>query len=120
MKRYSVETVTEAAVRYFYIQDCETMEMEILPSRYLVHKVKSNRSPNTVKRAAFALCYYLEYLSEKGCSTDQSWGTVTLRQPLSSKPLYQAPAAALRRYPSCPGLPVWKSLECSFSISSSR
>ena len=65
MKRYSVETVTEAAVRYFYIQDCETMEMELLPSRYLVHKVKSNRSPNTVKRAAFALCYYLEYLSEK-------------------------------------------------------
>lgn len=58
MKRYSVETVTEAAVRYFYIQDCETMEMELLPSRYLVHKVKSNRSPNTVKRAAFALCYY--------------------------------------------------------------
>ena len=56
MKRYSVETVTEAAVRYFYIQDCETMEMELLPSRYLVHKVKSNRSPNTVKRAAFALC----------------------------------------------------------------
>ena len=65
MKRYSVETVTEAAVRYFYIQDCETMEMKLLPSRYLVHKVKSNRSPNTVKRAAFALCYYLEYLSEK-------------------------------------------------------
>ena len=28
MKRYSVEAVTEAAVRYFYIQDCETMEME--------------------------------------------------------------------------------------------
>ena len=65
LKRYSVETVTEAAVRYFYIQDCETMEMELLPSRYLVQKVKSNRSPNTVKRAAFALCYYLEYLSEK-------------------------------------------------------
>ena len=71
MKRYSVETVTEAAVRYFYIQDCETMEMELLPSRYLVHKVKSNRSPNTVKRAAFALCYYLEYLSEKQMEISQ-------------------------------------------------
>ena len=65
MKRYSVETVEEAATKYFYIQDCETMEMELLPSRYLMHKVRSNRSPNTIKRAAFALCYYLEYLSEK-------------------------------------------------------
>lgn len=65
MKRYSVETAVEAATRYFYIQDCETMEMELLPSKYLMHKVKSNRSPNTEKRSAFALCYYLEYLSEK-------------------------------------------------------
>ena len=65
MKRYSVETAVEAATRYYYIQNCETMEMELLPSKYLMHKVKSNRSPNTVKRAAFALCYYLEYLSEK-------------------------------------------------------
>ena len=65
MKRYSVETAVEAATRYFYIQDCETMEMELLPSKYLMHKVKSNRSPNTIRRAAFALCYYLEYLSEK-------------------------------------------------------
>ena len=56
MKRYSVETVTESAVQYFYIQDCETMEMELLPSRYLVHKVKANRAPNTVQRAAVALC----------------------------------------------------------------
>ena len=71
MKRYSVEIVEEAATKYFYIQDCETMEMELLPSRYLMHKVRSNRSPNTIKRAAFALCYYLEYLSEKGMDTTQ-------------------------------------------------
>ena len=71
MKRYSVEIVEEAATKYFYIQDCETMEMELLPSRYLMHKVRSNRSPNTIKRAAFALCYYLEYLSEKGMDITQ-------------------------------------------------
>ncbi len=71
MKRYSVEIVEEAATKYFYIQDCETMEMELLPSKYLMHKVRSNRSPNTIKRAAFALCYYLEYLSEKGMDTTQ-------------------------------------------------
>ncbi len=41
MKRYSVEIVEEAATKYFYIQDCETMEMELLPSKYLMHKVRS-------------------------------------------------------------------------------
>lgn len=64
MRRYSVECVEEGAVKYFFISDCETKELVLLPSRYLTHKTKTNRSPNTVKRAAFAVCYYLEYLKE--------------------------------------------------------
>ena len=64
MKRYSVETAWEGRKQYYYIQDEETLDIVLLPSRYLMHKIKSNRSPNTVKRAAYALCYYLEYLSE--------------------------------------------------------
>lgn len=64
MRIYSVETVAEGAVKYYFIRDCETMEVMLLPSKYLKHKTKSNRSPNTVKRAAFAICYYLEYLKE--------------------------------------------------------
>ena len=64
MKRYSVETAWEGRKQYYYIQDEETLDIALLPSRYLMHKIKSNRSPNTVKRAAYALCYYLEYLSE--------------------------------------------------------
>ena len=26
---------------------------------------KANRSPNTIRRSAFAICYYLEYILEK-------------------------------------------------------
>ena len=65
MKRYTVETAPEGTIKYFYIMDCETLEIALLPSKYLKHKVKSNLSPNTVKRYAFSLCCYLEYLSER-------------------------------------------------------
>lgn len=65
MTRYSVQTEREGTDRFFYILNLETMEMELLSSRYLMHRVRSNRSPNTIKREAMSLCYYLEYLSEK-------------------------------------------------------
>lgn len=64
MRRYAVGTIAEGATKYFYIRDDETMDVVLLPSKYLKHKTRSNRSPNTVKRAAFAICYYLEYLKE--------------------------------------------------------
>lgn len=56
------------------IRDCETMEIVLLPSKYLKHKTKANRSPNTVKRAAFAICYYLEYLKEIPMEATQVYG----------------------------------------------
>lgn len=65
MAQFSVEVVSEGAKKYYYIQDNELMEMVLLPSQYLAHKVKCNLSPNTVKRAAFALCYYMKYLKER-------------------------------------------------------
>lgn len=65
MKRYTVETAEEGRKKYFYIMDCDTLEIEPLSSKYLVHKIKSNRSPNTIRRSAFAISYYLEYLLEK-------------------------------------------------------
>ncbi|WP_455616946.1 tyrosine-type recombinase/integrase [Eisenbergiella sp.] len=65
MKRYAVEKVQEGNKKYFYIMDMETFEIALYPSKYLKHKTNSNRSPNTVKRYAFSLCCYLEYLAEK-------------------------------------------------------
>lgn len=65
LKRYTVEKVQEGSQKYFYIMDMETLEIVLYPSKYLKHKTKSNLSPNTVKRYAFSLCCYLEYLAEK-------------------------------------------------------
>ena len=66
MRRYAVETIMDGTVKYYFIRDCETLEIVTLPSRYLKHKIKSKRSPNTVKRSAFSICYYLEYLGAQG------------------------------------------------------
>lgn len=60
MKRYSVEMVRDASVKYYYIRDNETMGIVELPSRYLKHKTMSKRSPNTVRRSAFSILYYLD------------------------------------------------------------
>ena len=35
--------------------------MVLLPAKYLKHKTVMNYSPNTVKRSAFAICYYFHY-----------------------------------------------------------
>lgn len=62
---YKVEMIKEGTEKYFFIRDLDTMGIEELPSKYLMHKIKCRRSPNTVKRSAFAICYYMEYMAEK-------------------------------------------------------
>lgn len=64
MKRYTVQMVKEGRRKYYYIQDSESYEIVPLASKYLMHKIRTNRSPNTVKRAAFPISYYLNYLTE--------------------------------------------------------
>lgn len=66
MRQYVVENLTDNGVRYFFIRDCETLDMVLLPTKYLKHKTMMNHSPNTVIRSAFAICYYFEYLAKMG------------------------------------------------------
>jgi len=33
MRRYAVETLVDEAVKYYFIRDCETLEIVRLPSR---------------------------------------------------------------------------------------
>ena len=54
---YKVETIKDGTEKYFYIRDLDTMAIEELPSKYLMHKIKCRRSPNTVKRSAFAIIW---------------------------------------------------------------
>lgn len=64
VRQYTVENLTDNGIKYFFIRDCETLKMVLLPTKYLKHKTVMNCSPNTVKRSAFAICYYFEYLAE--------------------------------------------------------
>lgn len=74
MGKYSVVMEKDGTTKYYFIRNTETFGMELLPSKYLAHKIRSNRSPNTVRRSAFAICYYLEYMDEKQMELDGVYG----------------------------------------------
>lgn len=61
MKKYAVEMVRDANMKYYYIQNLDTMEIELLPTKFLTHKTRANESPNTICRMARAICYYMNY-----------------------------------------------------------
>ena len=42
----------------------QSWQMVLLPSKYLTHLIRANRSPNTVGRRAKSIRFYLEYLNE--------------------------------------------------------
>jgi len=61
--------VMETTVRNktaYYIQRCSDFGILRLPTKYLKHKILENRSPNTGRRIAYGLCYYMAYLQETG------------------------------------------------------
>jgi integrase len=62
--------IKDVSTKYFYIRDLETMDIVELPTKYLTHMTRANRSPNTIRRNAFAICYYLEYMNEKRMELD--------------------------------------------------
>lgn len=41
------------------------LDIVLLPTKYLTHMTKANRSPNTIRLSVFAICYYLEYMDTK-------------------------------------------------------
>ena len=65
MRRYELETEREGSAVYFFIRDIETLDIVLLPTKYLMHKIRSKCSPNTIRRSALSILYYLEYIHEK-------------------------------------------------------
>ncbi len=65
MSRYQVKMQQDGSKRYYYICDMDSMDIELYPSKYLTHKVRAKQSPNTIRRAALALAYYLQYIDEQ-------------------------------------------------------
>lgn len=74
MKRYCVISEQDGTKTYYFIRDCQEWEMVLLPSKYLTHKTRANRSPNTIRRSAFAIAFYLEYLNESGMEINEVYG----------------------------------------------
>ena len=53
LRQYTVENLTDNGIKYFFIQECEALEMVLLPAKYLKHKTVMNCSYNTVKNVRF-------------------------------------------------------------------
>jgi len=45
MARYAVEHIWEGKKEYFLIRDHQSWQMVLLPSKYLTHLIRANRSP---------------------------------------------------------------------------
>lgn len=65
MNPYTVERIQDGSVTYFFIRCMEDMSIMPLPTKYLTHMTRAKKSPNTVKRIAFSISYYMTYLEEK-------------------------------------------------------
>lgn len=62
MGRFCVESLKVNGNNWYCIKDGETGEMIFEATKYLKHKVREHLSPNTVRKIAYALTYYLDFL----------------------------------------------------------
>lgn len=65
MKLYEVDKIIDRKKTYYFLREKESMMIETLPTMYLSHRVRANVSPNTVRREAYSLSYYMDYLGER-------------------------------------------------------
>lgn len=71
MNLYVVDNIENDGIIFYVIRYSEDMSIVSGPTKYLVHKVKAHCSPNTVKRIAFSLSYYLAYLEKNKLKLDE-------------------------------------------------
>lgn len=67
-KRFKVDKVLEKGRVYYLIRDQIDYTSPGMENYFLVHLVKTGKSPNTVKSKAFAISYYKNYLDGKNAS----------------------------------------------------
>ena len=70
MAQFVVDMQMEKQEKFYFIREKESMDIVLLPSKYLMHKKRSRISPNTIRRSAFALSYYLNYMDENQLHLD--------------------------------------------------
>lgn len=70
MAKYTVEMQMDKQEKFYFIRENKSGDIVYLPSKYLMHKKRSKISPNTIRRSAFALSYYLNFMDEKQLCLD--------------------------------------------------
>ena len=73
MEQFIVDMQTEKSKKYYFIREEVSQEIVLLPSQYLMHKTRAKGSPNTIKRSALVISYYLNYLSENQLTMEDVW-----------------------------------------------
>ncbi|MBQ9278310.1 MAG: tyrosine-type recombinase/integrase [Lachnospiraceae bacterium] len=64
MNSYITGNVSEGNTTYYYVINSLDMEIVKTATRYLKYRVRANYSPNTIKRCAFSISYYLTFLDK--------------------------------------------------------
>ena len=54
----------------FFLRSSDDMSIIREPSKYLKHKMKEHCSPNTIRRIAYAICYYISFITERGLTVE--------------------------------------------------
>ncbi|MCI8285915.1 MAG: tyrosine-type recombinase/integrase [Firmicutes bacterium] len=73
MAQYIVVLYREVNQKYYCIRERLSGDIVLEPSQYLMHKTRQKRSPNTIKRSAYALSYYLNYMAMENLKLDMIW-----------------------------------------------
>lgn len=66
MAKYISGSAKRGTTTYYFVKDAVTGKLDTDCTRYLKHKVRQNRANNTIKRIAYILPFYMNYLSDKG------------------------------------------------------
>ena len=66
MGQYYVDSVKDGKKIYYIIRSSDDSAIIIEPTKYLKHKLNQRRSPNTVRRLAYGISYYMNYIEEIG------------------------------------------------------
>ena len=63
MAKYISGSAKKGTTTYYFVKDAVTGKLDTDCTRYLKHKVRQNRANNTIKRIAYILPFYMNYLS---------------------------------------------------------
>ena len=88
MARYIVDSQIDNHEKYYFIREQESQDIVLLPSKYLMHKKRSKLSPNTIRRSAGAISYYLNYIDETGIQLDDVWSSLYVLFPVDIHEMY--------------------------------